>query len=77
MNSLHLTPLGANNAEIRYGTNYVLFSYQTPVAYSDQNGNVYVTAKKWSNTTSKHISKWVNGRNFTKVNQDVIDNLVK
>ena len=77
MTSLHLTPLGANMTEVRYGDNYVLFSYQTPVAYSDKDGNVFVTNKKWSATTSKHISKWVNGRSFKKVPQDTIDNLVK
>ena len=77
MNGLHLTPLGPNMNEVRYGDKYVLFSYQTPVAYSDNEGNVYVTSTKYSNTTSKHISKWVNGRPFSKVNQEDIDKLVK
>jgi hypothetical protein len=77
MKSLHLTTLGANMTEVRYGTKYVLFSYQTPVAYMDEEQNVFVTSKKWSNTTSKHISKWVNSRSFTKVSQETIDNLVK
>lgn len=77
MQSLHLTPLAPNMTEVRYGTKYVLFSYQTPVAYSDEAGACFITSKKWSNTTSKHISKWLNGRQATKVNQDTIDNLVK
>ncbi len=77
MNSLHLTPLGTNITEVRYGDKYVLFSYQTPVAYRTEDMQYYVTNKKWSNTTSKHISKWVGGAQTIKVNQDVIDDLVK
>ena len=77
MNSLHLTTLGANMTEIRYGSNYVLFSYQTPVAYMNEAQELFVTAKKYSNTTSKHVSKWLNGRSATKIDQAVIDNLVK
>jgi hypothetical protein len=77
MKNLHLTPLGANVTEVRYGDNYVLFSYQTPVAYMDVSGTCFQTNEKFSVTTSKHISKWLNGRFAAKVNQDQIENLVK
>jgi len=77
MNSLHLTQLAPNMTEVRYGENYVLFSYQTPVAYSDKAGQVFKTNKKWSATTSKHLTKWIGNRPFTLVDQLFIDNLVK
>lgn len=38
MKSMHLTPLGPNMTEVRYGENYVLFSYQEAVAYSNESG---------------------------------------
>lgn len=77
MNTLHLTQLASNMTEVRYGDNYVLFSYQTPVAYSNKVGEVFKTNKKWSATTSKHLTKWINNRSFTLVDQSVIDNLVR
>lgn len=77
MNSLHLTVLGPNMTEVRIGTNYVLFSYQTPVAYSNEAGEVFKTDKKWSNTTGKHLSKWIGSRAFKSVPQGEIDKLIK
>lgn len=77
MKSMHLTPLGPNITEVRYGENYVLFSYQEAVAYSDKTGACFKTSKKWSKTTSSHISKWLNGRQASEVSQHVIDQLVK
>lgn len=56
---MKLTSLGANITEIETGTNTILFSYKTPVAFKDINGNVFVTEKRWSVTTSKHIGKWL------------------
>lgn len=39
----------------------VLISYSTPVAYYDHDiGLLYVTEKKWSSTTSRHINIWCN-----------------
>lgn len=77
MNTLHLTKLGTNQTEVRYGNNHILFSYSTPVAFSDNAGNCFVTSKFWSKTTSKHINSWLAGRKATKVSQDTIDNLIK
>ena len=38
----------------------LLYSYDTLVAYQDLKSNqVYKTAKKWSSTTSRHISTWL------------------
>jgi len=58
-----LNKLGTNQTEITFGKdNHVLFSYNTPVA-AYFNGVFYRTSKKWSNTTSKHINKWLAGAN--------------
>jgi hypothetical protein len=38
----------------------VLYSYGTPVALI-ADGLIYVTSTKWSNTTSRHINKWIKG----------------
>ena len=62
--------------ELQLGNYTVLFSYETPVAYQNHAGMLTVTSKKWSQTTSKHINKWVAGRNAQLVSQSVIDSLV-
>ena len=77
MKSLHLTPLGNNVTEVRYGTNYVLFSYQTAVAYCDKGGLFFVSSTKYSKTTTKHIKAWLKDMNYTVVSQETIDNLIK
>ena len=59
------------------GTTEVFFSYETPVAgYSDKLG--YVKTDKWySSTTTRHINKYIDGKNHTVVSQSVIDDLLK
>jgi hypothetical protein len=69
---MHLTQLGPNQTEIRVGGKYVLFSYQTPVAYSDESGNCFRTATNYSTTTSKHINAWLGGRQAKSVPQEQI-----
>ena len=55
----------------------ILVSYQTPVAVLDQRtGELYETTKKWSSTTSRHISKFKKFCNYppvVSVEQSVID----
>ena len=57
----------------------VLFSYNTPVAYF--NGNMYAkTAKRWSNTTSRHVKRWLDGISEDRiktVGQSQIDEIVE
>lgn len=55
--------------------NSVLFSYETPVAAIVQ-GRAYVTEKKWSVTTSRHISQFMAYRMSTKKPQHWFDNLL-
>ena len=59
------------------GTTEVFFSYETPVAgFSDKLG--WVKTDKWySSTTTRHINKYIDGKNHTVVSQSVIDDLLK
>lgn len=77
---MNLKPIASNMTELQVKeTLKVLFSYQTPVACKWTNGDVYEyfqTSKKWSRTTSRHISKWLDG-NFAKFqDQHYFDSLV-
>lgn len=63
------------------GQYLILVSYQTPVAALDQiTGTLFVTSKRWSNTTTRHISKF---RAFckyptsTNVEQGFIDTIAE
>jgi len=59
---MKLKQLGANVAEVYMGGVVVLFSYETPVAVYLEGGiggGWYVTGKKWSRTTSKHVKLWL------------------
>jgi hypothetical protein len=61
-----LKNLGAHKNEIRLNDQYdtrVLVSYETPVAYRQllaDGVKFFQTEKKWSRTTSKHITQWLN-----------------
>jgi hypothetical protein len=56
----------------------ILFSYETPVAIYDAKELRYMkTDYKWSSTTSRHITKWLNGVNAEVVPQDFINSFVE
>ncbi len=74
--TMNLRPIKANMTELEIGDKTILFSYQTPVAYYEH-GSYYVTNKKWSRTTSRHVNAWVNGSPVTTVNQETLNELVK
>jgi hypothetical protein len=76
---MKLTPLASNMTEITLSDKRILFSYETPVAYQDLDtvGTYYKTVKKWSTTTTRHISKWLGGNAAKLVSQDYLDDLVK
>ena len=69
---MKITDQGPNWTEIEINSNYVLFSYKTPVAIRYRGGKIVVTDKFHSKTTSKHINRWIYG-NYTKVSQSWID----
>ena len=74
---MKLTPIAANQNEVEFtnGTQ-VFFSYKTPVAAKLPNYDYIRTATKWSQTTTRHINKWLEGVNAKEVKQEVLDNLV-
>jgi hypothetical protein len=79
---MNLKPLGMNKTELKVNdTLTVLFSYETPVAcfMTNLNGGrlFYKTAKKWSNTTIRHINSWLERPSMTATQpQEYFDNLI-
>lgn len=57
--------------ETKDGTS-VLFSYETPVAGWDDKG-AFRTDKYWSTTTTRHISKYLDGIKAREISQEEID----
>ena len=73
---MNLKPIASNMTELTLTNGIrVLFSYQTPVACELNNG-YYRTAKKWSQTTTKHINKWLAGASATSADQGFFDDVV-
>lgn len=63
----NMTVLHRDNCEI-------LFSYQTPVAvYDVKRGEYLRTETKYSQTTSRHINKWLQGVKAIEVSQQTIE----
>lgn len=57
----------------------ILFSYQTPVAAHVQGVGFFKTNRKWSPTTSKHITQFIvrhGGSAAIEVDQDLLNSLV-
>ena len=52
------------------------FSYETPVAFQMQSGELFKTEEYYSRTTSKHITQYLNGREAEAVPQSFINQLV-
>lgn len=74
---MKLRPIASNQNEITTTDYIVLFSYETPVAAEHRSsGKCYRTAKKWSQTTSRHINSWLEGREAIPISQSEIDSLV-
>jgi len=78
---MELNPIRQNVTELEMDGMTILFSYKTPVAVciTNEDGRHlvnYTTEKKWSNTTSRHISQWLGEAVATKNPQEYFDNLV-
>lgn len=72
--------IGSNMTEVEHGDLTVLYSYETPVAVLAPEG-MFITEKKWSVTTSKHIGKFfahhrLDKRGARKIPQDVLELVV-
>lgn len=63
---MKLSNKGSNMTEVRFSNISVLFSYSTPVAGWDDNG-AFRTDKHYSSTTTKHINKYLGGRDVGRV----------
>jgi|TARA_B100000927_G_scaffold262295_1_gene233088 hypothetical protein len=73
---MQLKPIGSNMNEIVVKGKSILFSYSTPVAGWDENG-AFRTDEKFSVTTSKHINKYLGGKDVGRVvEQSWIEGLV-
>jgi|TARA_R110000787_G_C13337150_1_gene437873 hypothetical protein len=72
-----LKSLGANKTQVKLESGaIVLFSYETPVAAQLPEGGFVRTETKYSRTTSKHITQWLDGANAETVPQTEIDALI-
>jgi len=80
-NRLKLNPIGANRTELTYRNENgedisILFSYKTPVAGYDEHG-AFRTDEKFSSTTSKHINKYLGGKDVGRtIPQAYIEGMV-
>ena len=59
---MKIKSLGANQTEVETNIGTIFVSYETPVAICMNDGTYYRTEYKWSVTTTRHINKWLDGR---------------
>ena len=75
---MNITPLGSNKTELKLNNGIIIFfSYKTPVACFIPAEGHYKTSTKWSRTTSKHITMWLDGVEAEEKEQSFFDNLIK
>jgi len=72
---MKLKPIASNMTELEVPGATVLFSYSTPVACRSL-GNYYRTEHKWSQTTTRHINKWLDGVVAETKPQEFFNNIV-
>lgn len=73
---MKIKPVGSNMTELQLDDVHVLFSYETPVAACIF-GKGFVRTEKWySQTTTRHINKWLDGVDAPEVPQAFIDALI-
>lgn len=69
---------GSNTTVIENDHYIVLVSYKTPVAFEAKNtGKCFQTSAKYSVTTTKHINKFLDGRDSVEVCQGVVDDVLE
>jgi len=73
---MKIKPVGSNMTELQLDDVHVLFSYETPVAACIFGGGYVRTAQWYSQTTTRHINKWLDGVDAPEVPQATIDALV-
>ncbi len=66
-------PIGSNMTELHTDDHIILFSYETPVAALRKGDHEYLrTDQFWSQTTSRHINKWLHGVEAQTVSQEYL-----
>ncbi len=73
--ALKIHQLGSNMVELELGDTWILFSYSTPVAARVPGEGWFRTEKFHSMTTSRHINKWLGGREAATMPQEFFDGL--
>ena len=69
--------IGSNMSEISYGSMRIMYSYETPVAGYHLDKGWFRTENYYSVTTSKHINKYLGGKDIgVKVSQEWIRSLI-
>ena len=83
---MRLKSIGSNMSEVEVNGNFILFSYETPVAgrsiFQDGDG-FFKTSTKYSATTTRHINKYFRSEwdvdaktEVQEVSQEFINGLV-
>ena len=73
---MYLNNISKNVSEIKNRKGTILFSYNTPVAVITSEGYVLKTDRKYSKTTSKHITQWLGSLKAEEVTQENINKYV-
>jgi hypothetical protein len=74
---MKLTPLGPNTTELDLADgSTVMFSYKTPVAAYVMGRGFIQSEQHYSATTTRHLRKWLDGRDAETVPQTELDRLV-
>ena len=75
---IRIKQIGSNMTVLNKNGYEILFSYETPVAvYDQQRGEYLRTEQKFSQTTSRHINKWLQGVKAMSVPQNVIEDYTR
>jgi len=75
-NELKLKSIASNMTELCIGSTSILFSYNTPVAGWDDEG-AFRTLQHYSATTTKHINKYLGGKDIGRgLSQVAINDMV-
>ena len=73
---LKLKSIASNMTELCIGSTSILFSYNTPVAGWDDEG-AFRTLQHYSATTTKHINKYLGGKDIGRgLSQVAINDMV-
>ena len=59
---MRLETMGTNQTLVHIAGHEYFFSYNTCVAGKQEDGQVWKVSKKYSNTTTKHVNQYLDGR---------------